>query len=93
MAQKIIKPTIAQPVKTASAQQAKESGHTPAQFVFGKANYQLLFLSIAVIFIGFALMSGTTDIYEPRKIVVAPLMVLAGFVIGFLAIFKKSESK
>jgi hypothetical protein len=92
MAQKIVKPTVAQPVRTTATQQ-KESNHTPAQFVFGKANYRLLFLSIAVIVIGFALMSGTTDIYETRKIVVAPLMVLAGFAIGFMAIFKKSESK
>ncbi len=92
MAQKIVKPVVAQPVKTASSQ-PKESAHIPAQFVFGKANYQLLFVAIALIFVGFALMSGTTDIYEARKIVVAPLVVLSGFAVGFVAIFKKSESK
>ena len=92
MAQKQVKSPFAQAAKPIT-QQTQTSNHTPAQFVFGKANYQLLFLSIAVIFIGFALMSGTTDIYEARKIVVAPLVVLAGFAIGFVAIFKKSGSK
>ncbi|MBW4888871.1 DUF3098 domain-containing protein [Mucilaginibacter sp. HMF5004] len=91
MAQKQVTP-LAQPVRTAASQK-KESNHTPAQMVFGKANYQLLFVSIAVIILGFALMSGTTDIYEARKIIVAPLVVLTGFGIGFWAIFKKTESK
>jgi len=94
MAQKPIKPTVAQPVKTADAKatQAKIT-HTPIQFVFGKQNYQLLLVAIVVIFIGFALMSGTTDIYEWRKIALAPMVVLSGFAIGFIAIFKKSASK
>ena len=38
-------------------------------------------------------MSGTTDIYDTRKIVIAPLVVLAGFALGFFAIFKKTETK
>jgi len=93
MAQKqVSKPSIAQPVKTTAPQQ-KATTHTPAQFVFDKGNYRLLFISIAVIFIGFALMSGTTDIYDTRKIVIAPLTVLAGFAIGFFAIFKKPEAQ
>jgi hypothetical protein len=92
MAQKqVSKPTIAQPVKTTAPQQ--KATHTPAQFVFDKGNYRMLFISIAVIFIGFALMSGTTDIYDTRKIVIAPLTVLAGFAIGFFAIFKKPEAQ
>jgi len=95
MAQKpISKPTIAQPVKTsADAKTQPKTSHIPAQFVFGKANYRMLFVAIAVVFIGFALMSGTTDIYEFRKIVLAPLTVLAGFAIGFVAIFRKTETK
>lgn len=58
-------------------------------FVFGKNNYRLLLLSIAVVVIGFLLMTGETDIYEFRKIVLAPIVVLAGFAIGFIAILKK----
>ncbi|EHQ25366.1 DUF3098 domain-containing protein [Mucilaginibacter paludis] len=65
----------------------------PAQFVFGKNNYRVFLLAIAVVILGFILMMGTTDIYDFRKIVLAPLTVLAGFAIGFFAIFQKSENK
>ncbi len=58
-------------------------------FVFGKNNYRLMLLSIIVVVAGFMLMIGDTDIYEFRKIVLAPIVVLAGFAIGFIAILKK----
>jgi hypothetical protein len=84
------KPVIAQPVKT----EAKATQATPqAQFVFGKENYTIFLIAIAVVVVGFCLMSGTTDIYDFRKIVLAPLTVLTGFAIGFFAIFKKSATK
>lgn len=67
---------------------------TPAEqksvhFVFGKENYRLLLISIALVVLGFILMIGDTDIYDFRKIVLAPIVVLAGFAIGFFAILKK----
>lgn len=58
-------------------------------FVFGKSNYRLLILSILLVVIGFILMIGETDIYEFRKIVLAPIVVLVGFGLGFWAILKK----
>ena len=60
-------------------------------FVFGKSNYQFLLISIAVVLLGFILMIGETDIYSFRKIVLAPIVVLAGFALGFYAILKKSS--
>ncbi|MEY3678233.1 MAG: hypothetical protein RI924_374 [Bacteroidota bacterium] len=48
-----------------------------------------MLLSIIVVAAGFGLMIGDTDIYEFRKIVLAPLVVLIGFAIGFFAILKK----
>ena len=60
------------------------------EFVFGRSNYRLMLISIAVVVLGFILMIGDTDIYEFRKIVLAPLVVLIGFGIGFFAILKKS---
>lgn len=77
MAQKPAKPTEAQPVN----------------FVFGKSNYRLLLISIAVVVLGFILMTGDTDIYDFRKIVLAPIVVLAGFALGFVAILRKSTPK
>ncbi len=96
MAQQIKKPVIAQPVKGAPVKSAADktsaTNHTPA-FVFDKGNYRLLFVAIALVIIGFITMTGTTDIYNSTKIVIAPLLVLSGFVVGFLAIFKKPEAK
>ncbi|OOQ57517.1 hypothetical protein BC343_15335 [Mucilaginibacter pedocola] len=66
---------------------------SPAQFVFGKENYRWLIISIAVVAFGFILMSGTTDIYSNTKIVIAPIVVLAGFGLGFYAILKKPAEK
>jgi hypothetical protein len=52
----------------------------------------MLIISIAVVALGFILMSGKTDIYNTTKTVIAPLTVLAGFALGFFAIFKKSAT-
>lgn len=60
-------------------------------FVFDKSNYQFLIISILIVIIGFALMSGNTDIYSFRKIVLAPIVVIAGFGLGFYAILKKNS--
>lgn len=90
MAQKVSKPIIAQPVR---ATEKVVQSPPQMQFVFGKENYRLFLLAIAVVVIGFFLMSGTTDIYDFRKIVLAPLTVLGGFAIGFFAIFKKPSTK
>lgn len=85
----------ATPIKTtapAARPQAKESNSTPLQFVFDKSNYRLFIISIAVVAFGFILMSGTTDIYSTTKIVIAPVVVLAGFALGFFAILKKPSA-
>jgi len=80
--------------KTAGASSAKNTDNLqPVQFIFEKSNYILLAVSVAVVALGFVLMSGTTDIYSSTKIVVAPLVVLAGFGLGFYAILKKPAPK
>jgi hypothetical protein len=90
MAQQPFKP--ATPVKTSSSAKPKaESG--PVHFIFDKGNYRMLIISIVVVAFGFILMSGTNDIYGTTKIVIAPMVVLAGFALGFFAIFKKPEAK
>lgn len=62
---------------------------TKSELVFSKKNYQLLIISIAIVVIGFTLMSGTTDIYDFRKTLLAPMVVLFGFAFGIYAILKK----
>ena len=57
-------------------------------FAFDKVNYILLAIGMAVVVIGFLLMSGdgstehayNPDIFSARRIKVAPLVCLAGFV-------------
>jgi hypothetical protein len=66
---------------------------TPVKFIFDKSNYTWFIISIAVVAFGFVLMSGTTDIYSTTKIVIAPIVVLAGFGLGFYAILKKADTK
>lgn len=65
----------------------KETKQEP--FVFQKSNYIMMILSIAVVILGFVIMAGDTDIYSSSKIVLAPIVVLIGFAIGFIAILKK----
>ena len=72
-----------------------EKKSTPAsqdsknELVFTKKNYQLLLISIAIVAVGFILMMGTTDIYDVRKTLLAPMVVLFGFGFGIYAVLKK----
>lgn len=62
-------------------------------FVFQKINYQIFILSIVVVTIGFFLMMGTEDIYSFNKISLAPLVIVLGFALGFVAILYKPKNK
>jgi hypothetical protein len=60
--------------------------------LFGTMNYILTGASILVLVIGFALMSGTEDIYNSTKLTIAPIVVFLGFVMGIVAIFYRKKS-
>ena len=61
-----------------------------SELVFTKKNYQLLLISIAIVAVGFILMMGSSgDIYDFRRTLLAPIVVLAGFAFGIYAILKK----
>lgn len=62
-------------------------------FVFGKLNYQLMVLSMAIVVLGFILMAGKTDIYSFTKITLAPIVVVAGFALGVVAILKNPNKQ
>jgi isoprenylcysteine carboxyl methyltransferase (ICMT) family protein YpbQ len=68
-----------------------ETSKQDGSFVFGKENYQLMILGFVVIIVGFMLMYGTTDIFDFRKLTLAPIVVLAGFVIEIFAIMRKPK--
>ena len=69
-------------------------------FAFGRENYMWMLIGIACILLGFMLMSGggskdpnvfNPDIFSFRRITLAPVVVLIGFVIEFYAILKKTK--
>ncbi len=71
-------------------------------FAFGKDNFILIGVSIVLIIIGFVLMSGggSTDgvtfnpeIFSARRIVVAPVITVIGFLLMIFAILKKNKDK
>ncbi|MEO0311689.1 MAG: hypothetical protein RIQ89_1346 [Bacteroidota bacterium] len=71
-----------------------------APFKFGKENYIIMLIGIAFIVIGFILMSGggsddptkfDETIFSTRRITVAPLLVIIGFVIEVYAIMRKPK--
>jgi bacteriorhodopsin len=85
---------MAQATKQAATKpQPKAADKQPVKLIFDKSNYRWFIISIAVVVFGFILMAGTTDIYSNTKIVLAPIVVLTGFAIGFFAILKKPEAK
>lgn len=71
-------------------------------FAFGKENFALIVIAVAVIIIGFVLMSGggsedgvsfNPEIFSTRRIVIAPLITFLGFILMIVAILKKSKDK
>ncbi len=69
-------------------------------FLFEKVNYKILLIGIAVIALGFILMSGggsddstvfSEAVFSFRRIRLAPTVVLIGFGITIYSIFKKSK--
>jgi hypothetical protein len=70
------------------------------QFAFGKDNFVLLAISVVVIIIGFWLVSGgqTTEetgfdpsIFNVRRLLVAPIVIMSGFGLVMYAILKKTK--
>ena len=68
-------------------------------FAFGKENFILI--AVACIVLGFILMSGggsgdntfNPDIFSARRIVVAPVVTVIGFVMMIFGILKNSKDK
>lgn len=77
-----------------------EDKQQPQEFLFDTINYKILIIGIAVIVFGFILMSGggsddpkvfNEEIFNFRRIRLAPTLVLIGFGITIYSILKKSK--
>ena len=82
----------------------KNSGQSnPVGFALGKENLKLMLIGLAIIVLGFALMTGgkSSDpnvfnkdvIFSFRRITVAPLVVMFGFLFEIYAIMKNPKSE
>ena len=78
----------------------KNDEQPKSDFLFDKVNYKILLIGIAVIALGFILMSGggsddptvwNDEVFSFRRIRLAPTVVLIGFGITIYSIFKKSK--
>jgi hypothetical protein len=87
--------------KRTSARRRKQqkAGKVKNELIFGRVNYLWMLAGAVLVVIGLALMTGgrmpSPDvwddqlIYSFRRTVLAPVVILAGFVVEIFAIFKK----
>jgi hypothetical protein len=71
-----------------------------AEFAFGRENYKFLLIGLAFIVVGFILMVGggsddpnvfSYDIFNFRRLTLAPILILIGYGIEIYAIMKKPK--
>lgn len=89
--------------KAESTTEKKKAAPTKQEeFAFGKYNYYLMFVGIAFIAIGFILMIGggsddpdvfSEEVFSFRRITLAPILILIGYIIEIFAIMKKNKAK
>jgi hypothetical protein len=79
---------------------AKNDNKDKLNFALGAENYKLMAIGFAIIVVGFLLMLGgksenpevfSDDIFSFRRITLAPIVVLAGFIFEIWAIMKKPK--
>ncbi len=79
---------------------AKKEDDKRTGFALGRENYRLMAIGFAVIIIGFILMAGgksddpnvfSDKIFSFRRITLAPMIVLAGFIFEIYAIMKRPK--
>lgn len=79
-----------------------ENNENKPEFLFDKVNYKILLIGLAVIALGFILMSGggsddpnvwKDSVFDFRRIRLAPTVVLIGFGITVYSILKNPKKK
>ena len=95
----------AAPKAATTAQRAKTTAFVPKNtvLIFGKKNYTLMLVGLALIGLGLVLMSGgampdpnTWDeslIYNSRRTLLGPAVICLGLVVEIVAIFKNPRLK
>jgi hypothetical protein len=93
-------PAKSQASKPAKQEEQLSKTAGAGAFAFGKENYRLMLIGLAFIVAGFLLMIGggsddpskfNPEIFSFRRITLAPVLILAGYVIEIFAIMKRPK--
>jgi predicted cobalt transporter CbtA len=94
------KPAPAQPARRSETKRSWSFGAGDRELIYGRQNFLIFGVGLALVFAGLFLMSGghmpnpdTWDpgiIYSFRRITLAPMLMLAGFVAVIVGIFKST---
>lgn len=69
-------------------------------FAFGKENYKMMIIGVVIVAIGMLLMVGgasddpnkmSEEIFDFRRLTLAPIVIIGGYVVVLLSIIKKSK--
>jgi hypothetical protein len=92
---------MAKTVKTTASDAAKKAeDNIRPVFALGKENYILMLVGVALIILGFVLMTGGSskdpnvfneDMFDFRRLTLAPILILTGFGIEIVAIMKRPK--
>ena len=83
-----------------SSKPVKKDMTAKTDFAFGRINYTLMLTGIGLIVLGFMLMAGgesddpkvfNPEVFSFRRITLAPIIVMAGFILNIYAIVKKAK--
>lgn len=72
-------------------------------FLFDRTSYLIMFAGLALILLGFVLMAGgkspdphvfnADEVYSFRRITLAPILIIGGFVVEIVAIMRKPKAQ
>src|SRR4051812_4151876 len=91
-----------QPQSKTMSKEKKQVPAAASNSLFGKENYMWMLIGLGVLALGFFLMSGgkssdpnvfnDKEVYSTTRITIAPILIIAGFIIEIFAIMKKSKT-
>ena len=86
----------------ATKQVQKTGSEETTQFAFNKQNYILVIIGLVVLALGFILMIGggsddpnvfSDSLFDFQRLTLAPILILAGYIIEIFAIMKRPKTK
>ena len=88
-------------MKSKRTEPAKKEVDRDSDAFLGRENFKWMLVGGAVMILGFILMAGgksddprvfnEDEVYSARRITIAPLLILAGFIIEVIAIFRQPK--